>query len=235
MATNQLVHACGGNPVPFSKFPGQVLQVVDYEKVTLELGDFEVVFSTDLGACAGAFDAQPGWGHTDPSKALPSKGEPLLRVDSESSGSSGPPVGRRRRCIPKLWKAKAVRTDLEYSHGATSDVHTINPVHDGVIDVSDDLVRPMLVAKSVGGIGTIPFNGPLVESKNVFEVHNTGTRTESLVFHRLQEEFEKNDAELNIGQGDVVDEKITVQDEIIEPSVSSDEERDHGVGGGSLC
>ena len=35
-----------------------------------------------------------------------------------------------------------------------------------------------LVAKSVNGIVKIPINGSLVESKNIFEVHNTGTQTE---------------------------------------------------------
>ena len=73
--------------------------------------------------------------------------------------------------------------DLEYSHDATSDVHTINPVHDGVIDDSADVVRPTLAVKSVNAIVTIPIDVPLVEFKNIFEVHNTGTQTKDFAFH----------------------------------------------------
>ena len=100
-------------------------------------------------------------------------------------------------------------------YDATSDVHTINPVHYGVIDVSDNLVRSTLVVKSVGGIVTIPINGPLVESKSIFEVHNTGTQTENFAFHGFQEKFERFDDNHVIGQGDVVDEKIIVQEDVI--------------------
>ena len=60
MASNQLVHACAGNPVSFGKVPGQVLQAVDYEKATLEQGDLEAVLSTDRGACVGVIDPEPG-------------------------------------------------------------------------------------------------------------------------------------------------------------------------------
>ena len=73
--------------------------------------------------------------------------------------------------------------ELENSYVATTDVHPFNPVHDSVIDDSDGSVRSTPVMKSVNGIVTIPINGPLVESQNIFEVHNTGTQTENLAFH----------------------------------------------------
>ena len=62
----------------------------------------------------------------------------------------------------------------------------------------------------------------MVESKNIFEVHNAGTQTDGLAFHGLQEDFERTDDDHIIGQGDVVDEKIIAQEETVEPSVSSD-------------
>ena len=126
-------------------------------------------------------DAEPGLGHTALSKTLPSKSKPLSRVDNDSSESSLPTVGRWRRSIPKSWRAKAVpKVGLEYSPDATSDVHTINPVHGGVIDDSDEFVKLALVVKSVNGIVTIPINFPLLESKNIFEVHNAGPRRKTL-------------------------------------------------------
>ena len=44
LPSNQLVQACAGNSVPFSKVPGQGF---DYKKATLEQGDLEAVLSTD--------------------------------------------------------------------------------------------------------------------------------------------------------------------------------------------
>ena len=41
LASNQLVHACAGKPVPFSKVPGQGSQAVDCAQATLEQGDPE--------------------------------------------------------------------------------------------------------------------------------------------------------------------------------------------------
>ena len=50
LASNQLVHACAGNPVPFSKVPGQVLQAGNFiEQATLEQGDLEDWLSTERG------------------------------------------------------------------------------------------------------------------------------------------------------------------------------------------
>ena len=101
----------------------------------------------------------------------------------------------------KSWKAKTVpKVELDYLYDATTDVHSFRLVLDSVIDDSDDSVRWTLVVKSVNGIVTIPINGPLVESQNIFEVHNTGTQTESPAFHGLQEEFEKIDDDHIIGQ-----------------------------------
>ena len=71
---------------------------------------------------------------------------------------------------------------------------------------------------------TIHINAPLVESKNIFEVHSTGTQTEDLAFQALLEEFERVDDDHIIGKVEVVDDKIIVQEEIIDPSVSSDEQ-----------
>ena len=73
--------------------------------------------------------------------------------------------------------------DLEYSYDATSDVHSFSPNHGGVIEAVDDFVRSTLVVKSVNGIVAIPINGPLVESKNVLELHNAETQTEDLAYH----------------------------------------------------
>ena len=55
LAPNQLVHARAGNPVPFSKVPGQVLQVGNFiEQGMLGQGDLEDWLSTDRGARLGA-------------------------------------------------------------------------------------------------------------------------------------------------------------------------------------
>ena len=51
------------------------------------------------------------------------------------------------------------------------------------IDDIDDSVRSTLVVKSMNGIVTIPINGLSVESKCIFEVHNTVAQTEELAFH----------------------------------------------------
>ena len=72
LASNQLVHACVGNPVPFSKVPGQVLQDVNYEKATVAQGDLEVVLFTDRRACVGVIDPELGLRHTALPKTRPS-------------------------------------------------------------------------------------------------------------------------------------------------------------------
>ena len=47
LVTNQLVHSCAGNPVPFSKVPGQGSQAGNFiEQATLEQGVLEAVLST---------------------------------------------------------------------------------------------------------------------------------------------------------------------------------------------
>lgn len=189
-------------------------------QATLEQGDLEDWIFTDSGACVGVLDAEPGLGHTALSKTLPSASKPLVRVDSESSDSSGTPAGRWRRSIPKSWKAPKVRMDHEYSYDAASDVHTINPVHDSVIDVDNDLAKSTLVVKTDDGSMTIPIKSPFAEFQHIFEVHNIGTQTDGLAFHGFQEDFESIDDD----HIDVVDEQIIVQEEIVEPSVSSDEQ-----------
>ena len=62
--------------------------------------------------------------------------------------------------------------------------------------------------KSVNDIVTIPINGPLVESKNIFEVHNTGTQTESLAAHGLQKIY---DYEL-VDDDHMIDQSIVIHD-----------------------
>ena len=48
LAPNQLVHACAGKPVPFSKVPGQGLQAGNFiVHAALEQGDLEAKLSTD--------------------------------------------------------------------------------------------------------------------------------------------------------------------------------------------
>ena len=51
LAPNELIHACAGNPVLFSKVRGQVLQAVDDVQAILQQGDREAVLSI-LGACS---------------------------------------------------------------------------------------------------------------------------------------------------------------------------------------
>ena len=76
---------------------------------------------------------------------------------------------------------------VDYSDDATSDVHSFNPNCDGVTEVVDGSVRSTLVVKSINDIVTIPINGPRVESKNIFEMHNAETQTDELVVHGLTE------------------------------------------------
>ena len=92
--------------------------------------------------------------------------------------------------------------DLEYSYDATSDVHSFNPNHDGIIEAVDDSVRSTLVVKSVNGIVTIPINGPLVESKNIFELHNAETQTDELAVHGLAVEYHQADGHIRDSSDD---------------------------------
>ena len=139
------MHACAGNPVPLGKVPGQVPPAFSFVCGALGRGEQQFpVLSTDGGRASNepeASDPELGLRQSAPSnepeavlKILP-KTKILPKIDSDSSDSSQPPVGRWRRSIPKSWKSKAVpQVDLEYSYDATSDVHTFNPNHDGVIE-----------------------------------------------------------------------------------------------------
>ena len=92
LASNQLVHACSGNPVPFSKVPGQGLQTGNFiEQATLEQGDLEAVLSTVRGACVGVLDPEPGSRRTALSKTLPSN-EPEAKNHERSMETSRPRV-----------------------------------------------------------------------------------------------------------------------------------------------
>ena len=58
MASNQLVHACAGNPVPLSKVPGQVPQVLDFVEGALEQSDLTLpVLSIDGGRASSEPEA----------------------------------------------------------------------------------------------------------------------------------------------------------------------------------
>ena len=156
------------------------------------------MLSTDGGRASNepeAIDPEPGLGQSpnepEALRKTLAKNNTLPKIDSDSSDSSLPPVGRWRRSIPKSWKKKAVpQVDLEYSYDATSDVHYFNPNSDGVTEIVDGSVRSTLVVKSMNGIVTIPINGSLVESKNIFELHNAKTQTDELEVHGLTELFE---------------------------------------------
>ena len=67
------VHACAGNPVPFSKVQGQVLPVENF----IEQAAF-------TRACVRVLDAEPGLGHTALSRTFPSNSKPVSRVDSDT-------------------------------------------------------------------------------------------------------------------------------------------------------
>ena len=65
LAAHQLVLACVGNPVLFSKIPGQVLTVVDYDKKDEPLS--KAILPLLLGGRANV-NAGLGLRHSDPSK-----------------------------------------------------------------------------------------------------------------------------------------------------------------------
>ena len=114
LASSQLVHACAGNPVLFSKVAGQGSQAVDYMQATFEQGDLEDCLSID-GARA-AIDPQLGlrrpFFKTHPSKTLPK-----------------PKTGRWRRAIPESWKVPMISTELEYSYDSMNDIPSFNPLY----------------------------------------------------------------------------------------------------------
>ena len=109
LAKSQLVHVCAGSPAPLSKVPGQVPSAFNFVCGALEQGDQQIpVLSTDVGRAVNepeAIDPESGLGQSPNKpealrKTLP-KNNTLLKIDSDSSESSTPPVGRWRRSIPK--------------------------------------------------------------------------------------------------------------------------------------
>ena len=74
------------------------------------------------------------------------------------------------RSIPKSWKKSAFpQVDLGYSYDAESDIHSFNPVCDGVIEeVVDGSMNSTLVVKTVNGIRTVPIYTLAEESKGIF-------------------------------------------------------------------
>ena len=60
--------------------------------------------------------------------------------------------------IPKSWKKSATpQVDSGYSYDAKNDIHSFNPVYDGVIEeVVDGSVKSTLVVKTENGIRTVP-------------------------------------------------------------------------------
>ena len=94
LASNQLVHACAGIPVPFSKVPGQGCQTGNFIKqATLEQGDLEDWLSTDRGACVGVIDPEPGLRQPPCVSTILSKTLPFKTLPK-------PKTGRWRRAIP---------------------------------------------------------------------------------------------------------------------------------------
>ena len=83
------VHVCAGNPVPFSKVPGQVPLAVNSVKATLEQGDLSALLSTDGGR--EELNAEPGWRQPDPSKT------PHAKTSNDVSA-----VGHGPQVLPKF-------------------------------------------------------------------------------------------------------------------------------------
>ena len=140
-----------------------------------------------------------------PSKALEPgsqrTGETLPKTDSDSSESSRPPnrcsIGRWRRSIPKSWKKSGTpQVDLGYSYDAESDIHSFNPVYDGVIEeVVDGSAKSTLVVKTENGIRMVPIYTPPEELESTFEVCDAETQTGELAMHGLAELLEVAEVE----------------------------------------
>ena len=99
-------------------------------------------------------------------------GEDLPRNDSDSSEASRLP-GRWRSSIPRSWKKKksaTPRVDVEeYSYDAKNDIHSFNPVYNGVIEeVVDSSVKSTLVVRTENGITTVPIYTPPEEFESTF-------------------------------------------------------------------
>ena len=85
-------------------------------------------------------------------------------------------------------ETKSSQVDLEYSFDEKSDIHSFNPVYDGVIEeVFDGSVKSMLVVKTENGIRTVPIYTPPEEFESTFEVCDAGTQTGELEMHGLAE------------------------------------------------
>jgi hypothetical protein len=76
----------------------------------------------------------------------------------------------------------------EYSYDAKNDIHSFNPVHNGVIEeVVDGSVKSTLVVKTENGIRTVPIYTPPEEFENTCELCDAETQTDELEMHGLAE------------------------------------------------
>ena len=76
----------------------------------------------------------------------------------------------------------------EYSYDAQNDIHSFNPVYDGVIEeVVDGSVKSTLVVKTDNGIRTVPIYTPPSELENTCELCDAETQTDELEMHGLAE------------------------------------------------
>ena len=98
LATNHFVHACVGNPVPFSKVRGQGSQIGNFiEQASLEQGDPEDWLSSHRVACEGVIDSEPGL-------RQPPCVSTILSKTLSSNIPPKPKKGRWIQTIPEPWK-----------------------------------------------------------------------------------------------------------------------------------
>ena len=77
----------------------------------------------------------------------------------------------------------------EYHYDAKNDIHSFNPVYDGVVEkVVDGSVKSTLVVKTEGGIRTVPiYTPPNSDVSGTFEMCDAETQTDELEVHGLAE------------------------------------------------
>ena len=74
----------------------------------------------------------------------------------------------------------------EYSYDAKNDIHSFNPVYNGVIEeVVDGSVKSTLVVKTEKGIRTVPIYTSPEELEDTCELCDAAVQTEDLEIHGL--------------------------------------------------
>ena len=125
------------------------------------------------------------------SGAIGSVGAPLNSGDSSESSTSAvdrSSVGRWRKSIPNSWKKQNTpQVDVVYSYDAETDVHSFNPMVNGVVEDVDHNNKARLVVKTATGIRTVPIVVPMEESEGISELHTVATQTDELERHGLTE------------------------------------------------